>query len=110
MEINLNETEIEFLSSEDYKITSAELKMIMGKHGARNQLLFAVLLQYYKIKNQFPDTHNGLVSYLSKIMADEIKTKTCYFHESNLILPRFSGHDLLTFNKRIQTQTEFCSQ
>ncbi len=81
MEINLNETEIEFLGSEGFKVTTSELKMIMGKHGVRNQLLFAVLLQYYKIKHKFPDTHNGLVSYLSKIMADEIKTETCYFHE-----------------------------
>jgi len=81
VEINLNETEIEFLGSEGFKVTTSELKMIMGKHGVRNQLLFAVLLQYYKIKHQFPDTHNGLVSYLSKIMADKIKTETCYFHE-----------------------------
>ena len=81
MEINLNEAEIEFLGSDHFKLTSEELKVILSKKGVRNQLLFAVMLQYYKIKMTFPTTHNGLVSYLSKSIAEEIKTKPCHFHE-----------------------------
>lgn len=86
MEINLNEDEIEFLGSNEYKLTCRELKAIMGKKDVRNQLLFAVMLQYYKIKIAFPETHDGLVSYLSKSIADEIKTEPCYFHEFELHL------------------------
>ena len=92
MEINLNEAEIEFLGSNEYKLTSRELKAIIGKKDARSQLLFAIMLQYYKIKIAFPETHDGLVSYLSKSIADEIKTEPCYFHEFELrprIVKRF---------------------
>jgi TnpA family transposase len=84
LEINLNETVLEFLNSEQYNLTTDELKIIMSKQGMRNQLLFAVMLQYYKIKITFPTTHNSLVSYLSSSMAKEIKTEPCYFHELEL--------------------------
>ena len=81
MDINRSETEIEFLGSDDFKLTTDELKAIMFKKDVTSQLLFAVMLQYYKIKKTFPETHNDLVSYLSKYMAEEIKTESCYFHE-----------------------------
>lgn len=84
MEIDLNEVEIEFLNSEQYNVTADELKIIMSKQGERNQLLFAVMLQYYKIKMNFPTAHNVLVSYLSTSMAKEIKVEPYYFHEFEL--------------------------
>ena len=64
----------------------------MGKYDPRNQLLFAVMLQYYKIKMTFPETHNALVSYLSSSLSEEIRTEICYFHEfenNDRIVKRF---------------------
>lgn len=92
MEINLNDAEIEFLNSEHYKLTAGEFKAITSKYGSRNQLLFAVMLQYYKIKLTFPETHNELVSYLSTAISSELKTESFYFHEfekNDLIIKRF---------------------
>ena len=92
MEINLNDAEIEFLSSEHYKLTASEFKAITSKYGSRNQLLFAVMLQHYKIKLTFPETHNELISYLSTAISSELKTESFYFHEfekNDLIIKRF---------------------
>lgn len=81
MESKLSESELEFLQSPQYQLTSDELQLIMSKQGERNQLLFAVMLQYYKIRLSFPAQHDGLVSYLSTALAKEINTEPCYFHE-----------------------------
>jgi len=81
LEIKLNEAEIEYLNSDHYKLTSSELKAIMSKYEPRNQLLFAVMLQYYKIKMTFPSSHNSLVAYLTTSLANEIKTTPCHFNE-----------------------------
>lgn len=92
MEINLNDAEIEFLNSEHYKLTTGEFKAITSKYGSRNQLLFAVMLQYYKIKLTFPEKHNELVSYLSTAISSELKTGSFYFHEfekNDLTIKRF---------------------
>jgi len=109
LEINLNETEIAFLDSEYFKLTTNDLATIMGKKGVRNKLLFAVMLQYYKIKKAFPETHNTLVSYLSKLMADEIKTESCYFYEldvNNRTVTRFRQEIRAMFGYREATDTD----
>lgn len=81
MESKLSESELEFLQSPQYQFTGDELQLIMSKQGERNQLLFAVMLQYYKIRLSFPTQHDGLVSYLSSTLAKKISTESCYFHE-----------------------------
>ena len=109
MDINLNETEIAFLDSEDFKLTTDELSIIMSKKGVRNKLLLTVMLQYYKIKKTFPETHNALVSYLSKSMADEIKTESCYFHEldvNNRTVKRFRQEIRAMFGYREATDAD----
>ena len=81
MESKLSESELEFLQSPQYQFTGDELQLIMSKQGERNQLLFAVMLQYYKIRLSFPTQHDSLVSYLSSTLAKKISTESCYFHE-----------------------------
>lgn len=81
MESKLSASELEFLQSAQYQLTSDDLQLIMSKQGERSQLLFAVMLQYYKIKLFFPTQHDVLVSYLSSTLAKEINTELCYFHE-----------------------------
>ncbi len=76
MESKLSESELEFLQSPQYQLKSDELQLIMSKQGERNQLLFAVMLQYYKIRLSFPTQHDGLVSYLSSTLAKEINLNT----------------------------------
>lgn len=81
MESKLSESELEFLQNLQYQLSSDELQLIMSKQGERNQLLFAVMLQYYKIRLSFPTQYDDLVSYLSTALAKEINTEPCYFHE-----------------------------
>ena len=109
MEVNLNESEIEFLNSDHYKLTSSELKAIMNKYEPRNQLLFAVMLQYYKIKINFPSSHNALVAYLSTSLAKEIKTTPCYFNEleeNSQVVQRFRRAIRKRFGFRASTDND----
>jgi TnpA family transposase len=64
LESKLSESELEFLQSPQYQLKSDELQLIMSEQGERNQLLFAVMLQYYKIRLSFPTQHDEVVKHL----------------------------------------------
>ena len=44
LQSKLSASELEFLQSPQYQLTSDDLPLIMGKQGERSQLLFAVML------------------------------------------------------------------